>query len=44
MHGLYLEFTWHYELWGLHTDKGVHAAEEKNSQDDGKVTDELPHL
>lgn len=44
MRGLYLEFTWHYELWSVHTDEGVHAAEEKDGQDDRKVTDELPHL
>lgn len=44
MCGTYLEFTWHYELWSVHTDEGVHAAEEKNGQDDGEVTDELPHL
>lgn len=42
--GMYLEFTWHYELWSFHTDKGVHAAEEQNGQDDRKVADELPHL
>lgn len=41
---MYLEFTWHYELWSVYTDEGVHAAEEKNGQDDRKVTDELPHL
>ena len=41
---MYLEFTWHYELWGVHTDEGVHAAEEEDGQDDRKVTDELPHL
>lgn len=39
-----LEFTWHYELWGVHTDEGIHTAEQKNGQDNGKVTDELPHL
>lgn len=44
MCGMYLEFTWHYELWSVHTDKGIHATEEKNGQDDRKVTDELPHL
>lgn len=41
---MYLEFTWHYELWSVYTDEGVHAAEEKDGQDDRKVTDELPHL
>lgn len=41
---LYLEFTWHDQLWGVHTDEGVHATEEKNGQDDRKVTDEFPHL
>lgn len=42
--GVYLEFTWHYELWSVHTDEGVHAAEDEDGQDDRKVTDELPHL
>lgn len=42
--GMYLEFTWHYELWSVHTDEGVYAAEEENGQDDREVTDELPHL
>lgn len=41
---MYLEFTWHYELWSVHTDEGVYAAEEENGQDDREVTDELPHL
>lgn len=40
----YLEFTWHYELRSVHTDEGVHATEEEDGQDDGKVTDQLPHL
>ena len=40
----YLEFTWHDELWSVHSDEGVHAAEEEDGQDDGEVTDELPHL
>lgn len=44
MCGTYLEFTWHYELWSVHTNEGIHAAEEKNGHDDGEVTDELPHL
>lgn len=44
MQGVYLEFTWHYELWSVHTDKGVHAAEEEDGQDDRKVADEFPHL
>ena len=44
MCGTHLEFTWHYELGSVHTDKRVHAAEEQNGQDDRKVTDELPHL
>lgn len=44
MCGAYLEFTWHYELGSVDTDEGVHAAEEKDGQDDRKVADELPHL
>lgn len=43
-HVRYLEFTWHNELWSVYTNKGVHATEDENGQDDGKVTDELPHL
>lgn len=40
----YLEFTWHNELRSVNTDKGIHATEDENGQDDGEVTDELPHL
>ena len=44
LRGAYLEFTRHDELRGVHADHGVHATEQKNGQDDGEVTDELPHL
>lgn len=40
----YLEFTWHNELRSVHTDEGIHATEDQNGQDDGKVADQLPHL
>lgn len=40
----YLEFTWHNELRSVYTDKGIHATEDENGQDDGEVADELPHL
>lgn len=36
---MYLEFAWHYELGSVHTDEGVHAAEEEYGQDDGEVAD-----
>lgn len=35
----YLEFTWHYELWSVYTNKGIDATEEEDGQDDGKVAD-----
>lgn len=40
----YLEFAWHNELRSVHTDQGIHATEDQNGQDDGKVADQLPHL
>ena len=42
--GTHLEFTWHYELGSVDTDQGIHTAEDENGQDDGKITDKLPHL
>lgn len=39
-----LEFTWHDEFWSFDSHKHVDSAEDEDGQDDGKVTDELPHL
>lgn len=39
-----LEFSWHNELWSFHPHEHVDSAEDEDGQDDGKVTDEFPHL
>lgn len=39
-----LEFSWHNEFWSVHSHEHVDSAEDEDGQDDGKVTDELPHL
>lgn len=42
--GTYLEFTWHDEFWSINSDEHINSAEDEDGQDDGKVTDEFPHL
>lgn len=39
-----LEFTWHNEFWSINSYKHINSAEDEDGQDDGKVTDEFPHL
>ena len=42
--GTHLEFSWHDELGCVHSDQGIHTTENDNSQDDGEITDQFPHL
>lgn len=42
--GTNLEFTWHDEFWSFDSHQHVDSAEDEDGQDDGEVTDELPHL
>lgn len=42
--GWYLEFAGHDELRRVNANQRVHAAEQQDGQDDGKVADELPDL
>ena len=42
--GTDLELSWHDEFGRLDSDEHVHPTEDEDGQDDGEVTDELPHL
>lgn len=42
--GTRLEFSWHNEFRSIDTDEHINSAEDEDGQDDGKVTDEFPHL
>lgn len=40
----YLKFSRHKELWCVQSHQGVNTHKDQDGQDDGKVTDQLPHL
>lgn len=40
----HLEFSWHNEFRSVDSYEHIHSAEDEDGQDDGKVTDEFPHL
>lgn len=42
--GTHLEFSWHNEFGSIDSYEHINPAEDEDGQDDGKVTDEFPHL